>query len=79
MATTEQTSEAVIGVEKCGCITYANCRPDTLTRDDERAIARIVKAGGHIERLSVDDANKRENFLPWECPHDPKGWESDVA
>lgn len=70
-------TDCIIGVQKCGCITYANAEPDRLDRDDERAIARIVKNGGSIERLSSDEARKRPHFLVGECPHDPTGWERE--
>ncbi len=76
----EQSSRGtcVIGVQSCGCITYVNAEPDRLDRDDERAIARIVQRGGHIERITVEEARDRQNFLLVECPHDPKGWERET-
>jgi hypothetical protein len=67
--------ECILGVQSCGCVTYANTRPDSLDRDDQKDIARIISKGGSIIRTTVEEARGRENFLPSECPHDPKGWE----
>jgi hypothetical protein len=67
----------IIGVQSCGCITYANSRPDCLDRDDEKTIARIISSGGYIERLTVEAARCREHFLPNQCPHLPRGWERE--
>lgn len=65
---------AIIGIEACGCITYANSRPDELDAEDKRAIARIVEEGGSIARTTIAGAQRRKNFLPSQCPHEPKGW-----
>jgi hypothetical protein len=78
MGPSSSQDECIIGVYRCGCITYANAAPDRLDRDDERALAQIVRGGGSIERLSVEDARGRPFFLVGECPHDPKGWEREI-
>src|ERR1017187_3953847 len=70
--------ECIIGVHRCGCITYANAAPEHLDRTDERALAQIMRGGGSIERLSVEDARGRPYFLVSECPHNPKGWEREI-
>ena len=67
--------DCIIGVQRCGCITYANTRPDDLDREDQKTITGIVQKGGSIEHTTVEAARDRANFLPSECPHDPKGWE----
>lgn len=69
--------EAVVGVQSCGCVTYANSRPDWMNRDDEKTLARIVREGGQVIRTTVAEARKMPDFLPTECPHDPKGWERE--
>lgn len=66
---------AILGVQPCGCITYANSRPDTLGRDGEKVLADILRRGGCVVRVLPADARADPNFLPDECPHDPKGWE----
>jgi hypothetical protein len=68
---------AIIGVQSCGCITYANAAPDRLDKTDQKAIARIIREGGSVERTTVGEAKQRPHFLESECPHDPKGWEPD--
>ena len=72
-----ETDPAIIGMQSCGCITYANSRPDDLHRDDERDLARIIREGGQIIRTTVGEARAMPHFLASECPHDPKGWERE--
>ena len=67
-------TDCLVGIQKCGCITYVNTRPEHLDRTDEKAIARIVRNGGRIDRMGVDDIRSDPHFLPVECPHMPKGW-----
>ncbi len=69
---------AIAGVQKCGCITYVNARPEDLDRDDKKALMKVVKSGGSIRRATVDELRADPNFLNLECPHDPKGWEREV-
>jgi hypothetical protein len=66
---------AIAGVESCGCITYVNCRPDDLSRDDRKVIVEIVESGGNIRRATVGEIKADPDFFPRECPHEPKGWE----
>lgn len=66
-----ETDPAVIGVEKCGCITYANSRPDQMDRHDLKAMNDLRKRGGHTEMTTVGKARANPNFLPAECPHSP--------
>lgn len=68
------SDEVIAGVQSCGCITYVNAEPDHLDREDERAIAKIVRNGGRIERMDMESLRTYPDFLPFECPHDPKGW-----
>jgi hypothetical protein len=70
-----ETDAAIIGMHRCGCITYANARPDRLERSDEKVLAEFVREGGQIIRTTVGEARAMPNFLVSECPHDPKGWE----
>lgn len=67
----------IVGRESCGCITYANAAPDRLNRQDEKALNRIVKAGGDIIHTTTEKARAMPHFLVSECPHDPKGWEPE--
>jgi hypothetical protein len=70
-----ETDPAILGVQSCGCITFAHSRPDVLDREDQKAIGEIVASGGQIIRTTVGEARKMPHFLVGECPHDPKGWE----
>lgn len=72
-----ETDTAIIGRHACGCITFANARPDDLHRDDEREIARFIREGGEVIRTTVGEARAMPHFLVSECPHDPKGWEPE--
>jgi hypothetical protein len=65
---------AIIGVQSCGCITFALAR-EAPSKDDEKALMRIVREGGSVVHTTVDAARAMPHFLPVECPHDPKGWE----
>ena len=66
---------AVAGVESCGCITYVNSEPHRLNGEDREALMRIVTEGGEVRRATVGEIKADPNFLPGQCPHDPKGWE----
>lgn len=70
-----ETDPAIVGVQRCGCITYAHARPDNLDREDQRAIAEIITSGGQVIRTTVGEARKMPHFLVSKCPHNPKGWE----
>lgn len=73
------TDPCIIGVQSCGCVTFALARPsDPLRRADEKAIAAVVNEGGKAVRTTVGEANAMPNFLAFECPHEPKGWEPSV-
>lgn len=71
---------AIFGVQSCGCITLAIVRPDEQElsakeqREQDRRFGQIIREGGEILRTTVA-AKLDPNFLPVECPHDPKGWE----
>lgn len=65
---------AIVGIEKCGCVTYANSDPDHLDKQDHAAHARIINNGGQVLRTTVAAVRTMANFLPAECPHNPKGW-----
>ena len=67
-------SQAIIGIQSCGCVTYANSRPDHLDASDRAAIVAILASGGSVVRTTVRGARQRKHFLPAECPHEPKGW-----
>ena len=68
------TDPAVIGVQSCGCITFAHVGTN-LQREDEKALMEIVRQGGSIVHTTVAEAKQRPHFLVSECPHDPKGWQ----
>lgn len=70
---------AIAGVQKCGCITYVNARPDNLDRDDKKTLMEIVEEGGSIRRATVDELRGDPDFFPSECPHDPPGWKYEPA
>lgn len=65
---------AVIGMESCGCITYAHANPEEIHRNDARALMRIVRAGGQVIHTTVEEAKAMPHFLEAKCPHEPKGW-----
>jgi hypothetical protein len=69
---------AIAGVQKCGCITYVNADPDHLNRDDEKALAKVIRNGGSIRHGTVAEISADPDFLNMECPHDPKGWEREI-
>lgn len=69
---------AIAGVQKCGCITYVNADPDHLDRDDEKALARVIRNGGTVRRGTVAELRADPDFLNFDCPHDPKGWEREI-
>ena len=62
-------SPAVIGIEKCGCVTYANSRPDLMDRHDVKALNDLRKRGGRSQMVTVAEARAMPNFMPSECPH----------
>jgi hypothetical protein len=70
---------ALIGRESCGCITYANAKPNELDAFDRKAIQRILDTGGELVRMPVVTARQDPNFLPAECPHTPIGWSAEDA
>lgn len=35
----------------------------------------IVWRGGRVEQTTVGEARAMPEFLPAECPHEPRGWE----
>jgi hypothetical protein len=71
----ESRRPALIGIQRCGCVTYANALPDIpMDRFDREAQRRIIESGGQLLRTTVAKARANPNFLPSECPHDPKGW-----
>lgn len=65
---------AVAGVQSCGCITYVNSEPDRLNGEDRKDLMQCVEAGGEERRATVGEIKAAPNFLPGECPHEPKGW-----
>lgn len=71
-------SESIIGIQKCGCITFALVDGEHVRREDERAMAKIVRNGGRVERMDDEVIRSNPDFMPWECPHNPKGWEPSV-
>lgn len=75
-----ETDAAVVGIQKCGCVTYANAAPARMTKKDKAELANeFITNGGQIVTTTVGEARAMENFLPGECPHDPKGWEPRFA
>lgn len=68
------STPAIAGVQKCGCVTYVNSDPDQLDAHDRKAIGRIVSEGGQIIRSTVGEIKAMPAFLPAECPHNPPGW-----
>lgn len=73
-----EDSPAIVGVQSCGCVTYAHSRPDDLNRKDERELARLIREGGQVIRTTVGEARAMPHFLPDKCPHTPKGWGRDA-
>lgn len=70
-----ESDSAVIGIQKCGCVTLAIvCVDDVLDQWGQDAVMQVVNEGGRIERTTVAGARRRKHFLPVECPHSPKGW-----
>lgn len=73
--------KAIIGIESCGCITFAEVvtdrkRSKAMERETDRALMYIVRTGGQVLRTTVAEARAMPYFLEGECPHDPKGWVS---
>lgn len=67
-----ETDPAIVGVQPCGCVTFALSNPkDPLPRDTRRALAKIEKAGGRIIETTVGEARAMPFFLygPDDCPH----------
>lgn len=67
--------DVIAGLQPCGCVTYLNCRPDDLDRDSKKTITDVIASGGQILRKSLEEVRAMPDFLPSECPHEPKGWE----
>lgn len=75
-----ETDAAVVGIQKCGCVTYANADPAGMTKKEKGELANeFITNGGQIKTTTVGEARAMPNFLPGECPHDPKGWEKRSA
>lgn len=69
-----ESKPAVIGMQSCGCITYANAAPEHMDNSDAKALARVIREGGQVIRTTVDEARAMPHFLLGECPHTPRGW-----
>ena len=68
--------KTIIGIQKCGCITYANSRPDGLTRKEKAQLVEdFIETGGQLVTTTAGEAKAMPGFMAWECPHTPKGWE----
>jgi hypothetical protein len=65
----------IIAVQKCGCVTMATVVRGDLDRTQREWINDAVMDGASIIHTTSGKARRRKNFLPVECPHDPKGWE----
>lgn len=69
-----ETDTAYIGIQPCGCITLAvaihkmNGRQVPSERELRADLKRAIKEGLTIEKTTVGEARKRENFLV-QCPH----------
>lgn len=66
------TDPAIVGVQPCGCVTFAlSCPRNPLRREDERALRRIERAGGRRVHTTVAEARAMPHFLvgPDDCPH----------
>jgi hypothetical protein len=73
----EIDAPAMIGVEKCGCVTWGVAVLDAsepLSGSAKEWALETLQRGGSVERTTVAEAKAREHFLPDECPHEPKGW-----
>lgn len=72
---TVATPNAYIGVQSCGCITAWMSDRYSEPKDIAQFLSDQANRGLDIERVNTDEAKARPNFMPAECPHDPKGWE----
>lgn len=73
MSTVTETTDCVVGVHACGCITYWSADPQD--KDAAKTAAGFIAEGGQVVRRSTDELRSDPLFLPSECPHEPKGWE----
>lgn len=72
----EATRERALGVRwPCGCVTYADSEPGSMTVKGKRLLGDYIAQGAEIIRCSPDELQAMPYFLPRECPHTPKGWE----
>lgn len=67
-------ADSIFGVQSCGCITLW-CTARDVDNQTEKSLARIIAEGGTVQRGDLDDVRDKPEFLPLDCPHDPKGWE----
>lgn len=70
-----ESDAALIGVQSCGCVTYANASPHRMSKKERTEIAsEMIEAGGSLVMTTVGEARAMPDFLPGTCPHDPPGW-----
>lgn len=60
-------SHAYLGTKACGCFGFIACDMPDLARDIARDTGWLIKRGGEIERLSLEDAKAKVRDLPATC------------
>jgi len=60
---------AYVGREACGCVTLLTVDSEQNRREAAREVARHIKRGGTVERMTVEDAR---TSAPFGCEHSRK-------
>lgn len=63
------TDMAYVAKKPCGCICSAVVDEPNHKRDVAKDVAEWIREGLTIEHVTVQHV--RENFVGWQCPHEP--------
>lgn len=79
----EIPTHAYLGIKKCGCFGFVGGDKPVLAKDNGKDAAWIVRHGGTVERLPLEEAKARLAPLPHGCeecsPKKAKNPDAQVA
>lgn len=52
-------THAYVAIEKCGCVSAITADTPDMRKDNAKEIARWIREGRTVERLSADEARER--------------------